>query len=70
MVVTAFFVKSKSKYVLSLMSRWVHPVQGINKAVEIIECQQSSIDLDRILGIKAFSLDKLMSTDPTLLVRI
>lgn len=33
-------------------------IRGINKTVQIIECQQSRADLDQILGVKAFNLDK------------
>jgi G3E family GTPase len=42
-------------------------VKGINKGVEILECIQSRVDLDKLLGINAFSLDKLLAEDPDFL---
>ena len=45
------------------------PRQGINKGVDIFECVQSKVDIDRLLGINAFSLDKLLTEDPEFLVR-
>ena len=42
--------------------------QGINKGVDIFECVQSAVAIDRLLGINAFSLDKLLAEDPAFLV--
>lgn len=42
-------------------------IQHINKPVEIIECVRSAVDVSRLLGINAFSLDKLLATDPEFL---
>ena len=36
--------------------------------VEVIECENSRVDLERLLGINAFSLDKLLEKDPDFLV--
>jgi hypothetical protein len=36
--------------------------------VEVIECTNSAVDLDLILGIKAFNMDKLLEQDPHFLV--
>ena len=44
------------------------PHQGINKGVDIFECIQSAVAIDRLLGINAFSLDKLLAEDPAFLV--
>jgi hypothetical protein len=45
------------------------PSQAINRTVDIIDCQHAEVDLEVILGIKAFNLDKLMEKDPEFLVR-
>lgn len=41
--------------------------QAINKTTEIIECQHSKVDLDRILGLQSFDLEKILSMDPAFL---
>ena len=43
-------------------------IQGINKNVDIVECIQSKVDVAQLLGINAFSLDKLLADDPDFLV--
>lgn len=43
-------------------------MQGINKGVEVVECVQSKVDIAQLLGIKAFSLDKMLADDPDFLV--
>lgn len=43
--------------------------QHMNKPVEIIECVRSNVDVGRLLGINAFSLEKLLAMDPEFLVR-
>lgn len=43
-------------------------LQAINRGAEVIECQNAQVDLDKILGITAFSLDKLLEADPDFLV--
>ena len=43
-------------------------MQGINKSVEIHECVQSKVDVGSLLGIRAFSLDKMLAEDPDFLV--
>ena len=43
-------------------------LQGINKSVEIHECVQSKVDVGSLLGIRAFSLDKMLAEDPDFLV--
>jgi hypothetical protein len=37
--------------------------------VEIVECVNAEVDLGRVLGITAFSLDRLLQADPDFLVR-
>lgn len=39
-------------------------IQGINKAVDIIEAQHSRVDVGRLLGVKAFSLDRVLDMEP------
>ncbi len=41
--------------------------QAINRTSEIIECQHSKVDLDRILGLQSFDLEKILSMDPAFL---
>jgi hypothetical protein len=43
-------------------------LQAINRGAEVIECQNAQVDLGKILGITAFSLDKLLEADPDFLV--
>jgi len=45
-------------------------VKSINKLVEIIPTQHSKIDLDKILNIRAFDLEKITEVDPDFLLRI
>jgi G3E family GTPase len=52
---------------LSLLVRFTS--QAINRGAEVIECQNAQVDLDKILGITAFSLDRLLEADPDFLVR-
>lgn len=42
--------------------------QEINKPVEIIEGSYSKFDLDKVIGIGAFSLEKILSQEPEFLV--
>lgn len=42
--------------------------QAINRGAEMIECQNANVDLEKILGITAFSLDRLLEEDPDFLV--
>ena len=42
-------------------------MQSINKAAEIIETQYSKVDLSKVLGIKAFDLEKMLEQDPSFL---
>lgn len=42
-------------------------LQSINRTTEIIECQHSKVDLDRILGLQSFDLEKILSMDPAFL---
>jgi hypothetical protein len=42
--------------------------QAINKGAEIMECCNSVVDLERVLGIHAFSMDRLLEKDPDFLV--
>lgn len=46
---------------------WPVP-QAINTGADIIECSFAKVDLDRVLGIHAFSLDRLLIKDPEFLV--
>lgn len=42
--------------------------QGINKTADIVECKNSVVDLDKVLGISAFSMDRMLEMDPEFLV--
>lgn len=41
----------------------VAKLRGINQFAELIETQQSAVDLDRILGIKAFDLNRVLQVE-------
>lgn len=41
--------------------------QAINRTSEVIECQQAKVDLDRILGLQSFDLEKILGMDPEFL---
>lgn len=41
--------------------------QSINKVADIIETQQSKVELSKVLGIKAFDLEKMLEQDPEFL---
>lgn len=46
-----------------------HPcLQAINKPVQIVECQYGRVPLEQLLGIEAFSLDKILAKEPDFLV--
>eukprot|EP00798_Chlamydomonas_sp_ICE-L_P022945 gene22945-30125_t len=45
----------------------VKRIRAINKPVDIIETTNCSVDLSLVLGIKAFSLDKMLTQDPDFL---
>lgn len=45
----------------------IRRIQSINRTTEIIECQHSKVDLDRILGLQSFDLEKILSMDPAFL---
>ncbi len=42
-------------------------IRQINALAEIIPAQFAKVDLDRILGVQAFSLDRVLENDPTFL---
>lgn len=42
-------------------------MKGINSRVEIIEAVNACVDLDRVLGIHAFSLEKVLEDEPDFL---
>ncbi|KAI7840476.1 hypothetical protein COHA_005777 [Chlorella ohadii] len=42
-------------------------IKAINRTSEIIECTQARVDLDRILGLQSFDLEKILSMDPAFL---
>lgn len=42
-------------------------IHAINRGVEIIEAKHSRVDMDSIVGIRAFSLDKMLNEDPDFL---
>lgn len=59
-------------------SFWVHArpadsrramrlAQGINKAVDILEATQAQVSIDRIIGVRAFSLDRVLEMEPAFL---
>lgn len=41
--------------------------QAINRTSEVIECQQAQVDLERILGLQSFDLEKILGMDPEFL---
>lgn len=45
----------------------IERIRSINKAAEIIETQYSKVDLSKVLGIKAFDLEKMLEQDPSFL---
>ncbi|KAL4443598.1 hypothetical protein ABPG75_011335 [Micractinium tetrahymenae] len=45
----------------------VKRLKAINAAAEIIECQHARCDLARLLGIRAFSLDRILQEEPAFL---
>lgn len=49
----------------------LHPhfcvLQSINKVADIIETQYSKVDLKKVLGIRAFDLEKTLEQDPEFL---
>lgn len=53
-----------SKEDLDLVKR---RIKAINAGVDIVECSFAKVDLDRVLGIHAFSLDRLLLKDPEFL---
>ncbi|PSC69152.1 cobalamin biosynthesis [Micractinium conductrix] len=42
-------------------------LKAINGAAEIIECAQARCDLDRVLGIRAFDLERILAEEPQFL---
>uniref|UniRef100_A0A7S0RRW2 CobW C-terminal domain-containing protein n=1 Tax=Chlamydomonas leiostraca TaxID=1034604 RepID=A0A7S0RRW2_9CHLO len=42
-------------------------IHRINRTAQIIECAHAKVELDKLLGISAFSLDRLMEADPAFL---
>ena len=42
-------------------------VRSINPGVEIIECTRSQVDINKIIGIKAFDLGAILADDPAFL---
>eukprot|EP00873_Tetraselmis_striata_P021082 jgi/Tetstr1/441346/TSEL_029597.t1 len=43
-------------------------IRSINKIADIIETQHSKVDLSKVLGIKAFDLEKMLEQDPDFLI--
>ena len=43
------------------------PLQGINKAVDIMEATQAQVPIDRLIGVRAFSLDRVLEMEPAFL---
>lgn len=41
--------------------------QGINKAVTVIEAQHAKVDVTQLIGVKAFSLDRVLDVEPSFL---
>jgi G3E family GTPase len=42
-------------------------IKSINGAVEIIECTQSKVDIDRVINIRGFDLSKVLTMEPDFL---
>lgn len=53
-----------SKEHLDLVKR---RIRAINAGADIIECSYAQVDLDKVLGVHAFSLDRLLVKDPDFL---
>lgn len=43
-------------------------LQAINKFAEVIECSYGRVPLQQLLGIQAFSLDRVLAVEPDFLV--
>ena len=46
---------------------WVTGREGEGKGADVIECRHSQVPIERILGIRAFNLEKLLADDPLFL---
>jgi len=46
-----------------VQAKLIEKIQGINSFAEIIETQQSKVDLKKILNIHAFSLDRVLQVE-------
>jgi len=42
----------------------ISKIKGINAFAEIIECTNSDVPMDKLLGVKAFDLGRIMEMDP------
>eukprot|EP00879_Flechtneria_rotunda_P001441 GHRR01001594.1.p1 GENE.GHRR01001594.1~~GHRR01001594.1.p1 ORF type:complete len:376 (+),score=110.97 GHRR01001594.1:404-1531(+) len=42
-------------------------IKAINRSAELIECTNAQVDLEKVLGIKSFSLDKMLDQNPEFL---
>mmetsp|Transcript_20366 Transcript_20366/g.24450 ORF Transcript_20366/g.24450 Transcript_20366/m.24450 type:complete len:330 (-) Transcript_20366:310-1299(-) len=45
----------------------IEKIKGINAFAEVIECTNSDVALDKILGVKAFDLERIMEKEPEFL---
>jgi hypothetical protein len=54
---------------LLLLLLFMALLQSINKPAEIIECTYGRVPIDQLLGIQAFSLDRVLAQEPDFLVR-
>jgi G3E family GTPase len=43
-------------------------LQAINKPADIIECTYGRVPIEQLLGIQAFSLDRVLAQEPDFLV--
>eukprot|EP00878_Enallax_costatus_P000297 GHUV01000370.1.p1 GENE.GHUV01000370.1~~GHUV01000370.1.p1 ORF type:complete len:381 (+),score=104.97 GHUV01000370.1:147-1289(+) len=42
-------------------------IRAINRSAEVIECTNAAVDLEKVLGISAFSMDRMLEMDPDFL---
>ncbi|KAI3439001.1 hypothetical protein D9Q98_001413 [Chlorella vulgaris] len=45
----------------------IRRIKAINRTSEIIECEQAKVDLQKIMGLCSFDLEKILSMDPEFL---
>ncbi len=49
---------------MGLLSSEVCALQAINGSVEMIEAVNAKVDVTRLVGVRAFSLDRVLAMEP------